>query len=71
MPNIVFHEEWVVATRLAEKTGLSEGQIKSYRHHSWIEGVHFKHVTARGETTSPKGVLWYNYPKINSFIADA
>ncbi|MEG1113271.1 MAG: excisionase family protein, partial [Hafnia sp.] len=37
MPDIVFNEEWVVETRLTEKTGLSEGQIKSYRLGVWIE----------------------------------
>lgn len=71
MPDIVFNEEWVVETRLTERTGLSEGQIKSYRLGVWIEGVHFKHLTARGETDSRNGVLWYNYPRINRLVQEA
>ncbi|WP_204526558.1 excisionase family protein, partial [Citrobacter cronae] len=54
-----------------EKTGLSERQIKSYRLNLWIEGVHFKHLTALGETDNSKGLLWYNYPKINQLVQDA
>jgi hypothetical protein len=42
MSQVIFNEEWVVEARLSEKTGLSEGQIKSYRLQLWIEGVHFK-----------------------------
>ncbi|CAD5356439.1 TPA: hypothetical protein I9236_003133 [Citrobacter freundii] len=71
MPDIVFNEEWVVETRLSERTGLSKGQIKNYRLGVWIEGVHFKHLTALGETSSSNGVLWYNYPRINKFVQEA
>ncbi|MEX9235131.1 excisionase family protein [Citrobacter cronae] len=56
---------------LTEKTGLSERQIKSYRLNLWIEGVHFKHLTALGETDNSKVLLWYNYPKINQLVQDA
>lgn len=71
MTTIIFNEEWVVEARLTEKTGLSEGQIKSYRMKLWVEGIHFKHLTARGETDNSKGLLWYNYPKINELVRDA
>ncbi|QCA20679.1 DNA-binding protein [Citrobacter freundii] len=46
-------------------------QIKNYRLGVWIEGVHFKHLTALGETSSSNGVLWYNYPRINKFVQEA
>lgn len=59
------------AIPITEKTGLSERQIKSYRLNLWIEGVHFKHLTALGETDNSKGLLWYNYPKINQLVQDA
>ena len=71
MAEVVFNEEWVVEQKLTERTGLSGGQIKSYRHKGWVEGVHFKHVSAAGDATSSKGLLWYNFPKINLFIAEA
>ncbi|OAT17913.1 phage excisionase [Buttiauxella gaviniae ATCC 51604] len=71
MAQVVFNEEWVVEARLADRTGLSCGQIKSYRHKGWIEGIHFKRVTADGDATSAKGLLWYNFPRINLFIAEA
>lgn len=71
MPQIIFNEEWVVEAGLANKTGLTEGQIKSYRLNLWIEGVHFKRITAKGVTDSDKGLLWYNYPKINELVSEA
>ena len=54
MSQLIFSEEWMVEARLTEKTGLSERQIKSYRLNLWIEGVHFKHLTALGETDNSK-----------------
>lgn len=42
MAQVVFNEEWIVESRLTERTGLTQRQIKSYRLGSWIEGVHFK-----------------------------
>ncbi|ELE9727917.1 excisionase family protein [Enterobacter kobei] len=71
MSQIIFNEEWVVEAGLAKKTGLTEGQIKSYRMNLWVEGVHFKHLTARGETDKSNGLLWYNYPKINELVREA
>ncbi|MBW9166450.1 MULTISPECIES: excisionase family protein [Enterobacteriaceae] len=71
MPQIIFDAEWMVEAGLSEKTGLSERQIKSYRLNLWIEGVHFKHLTALGETDNAKGVLWYNLPKINQLVQEA
>ncbi|HFJ4337518.1 TPA: excisionase family protein [Enterobacter hormaechei] len=68
MAQVIFNEEWMVEAKLIEKTGLSSGQIKSYRLKSWVNGVHFKYVTADGRTESEKGLAWYNYPKINHFI---
>lgn len=69
--SVIFNEEWIVESRLTEKTGLSERQIKSYRLNLWIEGVHFKHLTALGETDNSKGLLWYNYPRINQLVQEA
>lgn len=54
MSQLIFSEEWMVEARLTEKTGLSERQIKSYRLNLWIEGVHFKHLTALGKLTIRK-----------------
>lgn len=71
MAQVIFNEEWVVEGRLTERTGLSEGQIKSYRLKLWIEGVHFKRLTAEGETDNRNGVLWYNYPRINQLVQEA
>ncbi|MBD3706766.1 excisionase family protein [Enterobacter hormaechei] len=31
MAQVIFNEEWMVEAKLIEKTGLSSGQIKSYR----------------------------------------
>lgn len=71
MSQVIFNEEWVVESRLIEKTGLTEGQIKNYRLKLWIEGIHFKRLTALGQTDNSKGLLWYNYPKINQLVQDA
>lgn len=71
MAQVIFDSEWVVEARLSEKTGLNEGQIKNYRLKLWVEGVHFKRLTAPGETDNSKGLLWYNYPKINQLVRDA
>ncbi|MDE9578486.1 excisionase family protein [Citrobacter koseri] len=71
MSQVIFNEEWVVESRLTERTGLTEGQIKNYRLKLWVEGVHFKRLTAPGQTDNSKGLLWYNYPKINQLAQDA
>lgn len=71
MSQVIFNEEWVVESRLTEKTGLTKGQIKNYRLKLWVEGVHFKRLTALGQTDNSKGLLWYNYPKINQLVQDA
>lgn len=72
MPDIVFNEEWVVESRLTEKTGLSVRQIKGYRGSYWVEGVHFKRIPySGGDTSSRHGLVWYNYPKINQLVQEA
>ncbi len=71
MTQVIFNEEWMVEARLRERTGLSDVQVKNYRRYFWIEGVHFKHLTAKGETNNPKGVLWYNYPRINKLVQES
>lgn len=71
MTQVIFNEEWIVEARLTEKTGLSERQVKNYRLNLWIEGVHFKHLTAQGETGCSNGLLWYNLPKINQLVQEA
>jgi len=70
MAQVIFNEEWVVAERLASKTGLDIRQIEKYRQGCWIEGVHFKRHSPTGIQTS-RGITWYNYPKINQLIQDA
>lgn len=70
MSQLIFHEEWIVAKRLTEKTGLSERQIKAYRQARWAEGFHFKKVPMAVGTDSDKGLIWYNLPRINQFIQE-
>ncbi|MDU1061659.1 MAG: excisionase family protein [Leclercia adecarboxylata] len=69
MANVIFNEEWMVALKLTEKTGLSERQIKALRSGVWIEGVHFKRQCVTGGDTQ-RGLLWYNYPRINQLIQE-
>ena len=75
MPNIVYDREWVVEAGLREKTGLTERQITSYRQVHWAEGFHFKRIPQSAILTpgckSEHGTLWYNYPRINQFVAEA
>lgn len=44
MSQVIYDSEWGVASKLKEKTGLTDRQIKSYRQTSWVEGVHFKRI---------------------------
>ena len=69
MPQIIFTEEWIVEARLMERTGLSERQIKALRSGPWIEGVHFKRQSMSGGETK-RGLLWYNYPRINQLVQE-
>ena len=69
MPQIIFTEEWIVEARLMERTGLSERQIKALRSGPWIEGVHFKRQSMKGGETK-RGLLWYNYPRINQLVQE-
>lgn len=69
MPQVIFNEEWVVATKLAEKTGLTERQIKALRDGVWVEGIHFKRLSVTGGETR-RGLLWYNIPMINQLIQE-
>ncbi|WP_320711539.1 excisionase family protein [Enterobacter asburiae] len=39
MSQVIYDSEWGVASKLKEKTGLTDRQIKSYRQTSWVEGV--------------------------------
>lgn len=71
MASATHNGEWVVEAGLTERTGLSKGQIKSYRLNLWIEGVHFKHLTAQGEAGNPSGLLWYNYQRIIQLVQEA
>ncbi|MDK2577460.1 excisionase family protein [Citrobacter portucalensis] len=70
MAQVVFNEERMVAKRLTEKTGLSERQIKEMRQNLWIEGVHFKRMSLNGQKTQ-RGLLWYNYPRINQLVQES
>ena len=71
MPQVVFNEEWIVERKLQDKTGLNENQVENYRLNCWIEGLHFKRVSPKGNAGSRRGTIWYNYPKINKFIQDS
>lgn len=71
MAQIIFNEEWIVEAKLTEKTGLDVRQVESYRQNCWIEGVHFKRVSPKGNRDSKRGTTWYNYPRINKFIQDS
>ncbi|MDX7624572.1 excisionase family protein [Enterobacter bugandensis] len=70
MSKVIFNEEWVVEAMLTVRTGLTERQIKNYRLNLWVEGIHFKRITSQGETDKAKGLLWYNYPKINQLVQE-
>ncbi|WP_201293376.1 excisionase family protein, partial [Escherichia coli] len=37
----------------------------------WVEGFHFKRASHIGKPDSKRGIIWYNYPKINQFIKDS
>lgn len=69
MAQVVFSEEWILAIKLTEKTGLSERQIKALRSGVWIEGVHFKRQSVTGGETR-RGLLWYNLPMINKLVQE-
>ncbi|EIY5372274.1 excisionase family protein [Klebsiella variicola] len=71
MAQVVFNEEWIVESRLTERTGLAQRQIKSYRLGSWIEGVHFKRLPQTEGACKERAVIWYNLPKINQLVQDA
>ncbi|HEY4437642.1 MAG TPA: excisionase family protein [Lelliottia sp.] len=71
MPQIIFNKEWVVEAELTALTGLSENQIKALRSGSgpWLEGIHFKRQAMRGSDTK-RGLLWYNFPRINQLVQE-
>nr|WP_281959219.1 excisionase family protein [Enterobacter mori] len=69
MPQIVFNKEWVVEAELTALTGLTERQIKALRSGPWLEGVHFKRQAMNGGETR-RGLLWYNYPRINQLVQE-
>ncbi|WP_342656812.1 hypothetical protein GKC68_10485 [Pantoea sp. RSPAM1] len=71
MSQIQLNVEWVVEQGLTALTGLRKRQIENYRQECWIEGVHFKRVSSKGNLGSRRGTTWYNYPKINKFIQDS
>lgn len=71
MAQIIFDEEWMVAGKLTEKTGLDTRQMKAYRLGCWVEGVHFKRVPATPGGDTNRATLWYNYPQINKYIQEA
>ncbi|QCT21535.1 DNA-binding protein [Jejubacter calystegiae] len=61
----------LVEAGLTALTGLGKRQIENYRQECWIEGVHFKRVSPKGNSESKRGTTWYNYPGINKFIQDS
>lgn len=70
MTQVIFNVEWIVAAKLAEKTGLSNRQMKALRQNKWIEGVHFKRAPMTGEDKQ-RALIWYNYPRINQLIQES
>lgn len=70
MAQVIFNEEWVVSEGLTVKTGLTKRQIKALRERVWIEGVHFKRMSMTG-TETPRGLIWYNYPRINQLVQES
>jgi len=70
MTQINLNVEWVVEKGLTHLTGLSDRQIENYRQNCWIEGVHFKRVSPKGNAGNKGRTIWYNYPKINRYIQD-
>lgn len=68
MAQVIFNEEWMVEYGLMLRTGLGARQIEAYRQNCWVEGFHFKRVSPLGKPDSKRGIIWYNYPKINQFI---
>ncbi|EEX0220416.1 TPA: excisionase family protein [Escherichia coli] len=82
MAQVIFNEEWMVEYGLMLRTGLGARQIEAYRQNCWVEGFHFKRVSPLGKPDSKRvsplgkpdskrGIIWYNYPKINQFIKDS
>lgn len=71
MSQIIFNEEWMIASKLTERTGLTDRQIKSYRQGRWIEGIHFKRIPQNESNSGERGLVWYNLPNINRFIQEA
>lgn len=71
MSQIQLNVEWVVEKGLIALTGLGTRQVENYRQDCWIEGVHYKRVSSKGNTESKRGTIWYNYPEINKFIRDS
>ena len=70
MAQVIFNEEWMVEYGLMLRTGLGARQIEAYRQNCWVEGFHFKRVSPLGKPDSKRGIIWYNYPKINQFIGN-
>lgn len=70
MTQVIFNEEWVVSQGLTVKTGLTKRQIKALREGVWIEGVHFKRMSMTG-TETQRGLIWYNYPRINQLVQES
>ena len=71
MAKIITTDEWIVAGRLMEKTGLNKRQLKSYRLGSWIEGIHFKRVPQSPSADKKNAMTWYNYTRIHQYIQEA
>lgn len=71
MSQVIYDSEWGVASKLKEKTGLTDRQIKSYRQTAWVEGVHFKRIPLDGSSSEERGLVWYNIPNINRFVKEA
>ncbi|EBI3714119.1 hypothetical protein EU408_01865 [Salmonella enterica subsp. enterica] len=76
MPQVVFNAEWMLAPALKNLTGMTDRQMKESRSVAWVEGVHFKRVpltvSNQPENADRKrGLIWYNYPRINQLIQES
>ncbi|EMN5860843.1 excisionase family protein [Pluralibacter gergoviae] len=55
MSQVHFNVEWVVEQGLTTLTGLGPRQIENYRLECWVEGVHFKRISSKGNSASKRG----------------
>ncbi len=58
---------WIDKRLVMALTGLTERQIKEYRHHAWVEGVHYKKASPKGKTGNTARLM-YNRIEIDHYF---